>query len=653
LINSTDLEPENEWIEIFNDGDCEIDLQGYKLGDEETQGQGESMFTFPGGSKLKPRQAAIIANQATAFSTTYGFLPDYEFTESSSQVANMNKYTPWAGGNINLANSGDEVLILDSADKVVDSLSWGTSHNGLYPPLASPCVGCSFERYTHHPDIKVNPTPWEVQHEPNPGQVQFHPRIVSTDIVVDGTTPTLLSTKMIKTSQSNTSSTSTPVPIPFKGQLYISEVVYDCLGDEPEEEWVELYNPSNEDIDLSNFKIGDEEQIGGSESMYKFSESARIPAGQTVIIAVHAASFRARYGINPDFEILPTNSGVPVLNKYNLWANGAFSLSNSGDEVILLDKADKVIDILSWGNSDYAFSADHLTASSGCSLERSPANVDTNMVTDWREQCKPGPGMVDLIKPTPSLIPTGTISPTSAPTLLIGKSPTAISTLTPTLRNTSIPTVVISSTFTSSPAANTAVNATPTPDPSGGLVISQVLFWPAPISGNDVFEPADEWIELYNPENYSVDLSQYKVGDAEVGDMGEGMFIFPPGTRIEPGETVIIANQADRFKKRYNKLPDYEILNTDSMVPDMVKSESWYQGTILLLNQGDEVFLLDSGDSIQDYLSWGTSHFQLEPPVLQYQPGQSVVRCPVSSDPHPGINWKLVSDPVPWNPECQ
>jgi hypothetical protein len=84
--------------------------------------------------------------------------------------------------------------------------------------------------------------------------------------------------------------------------------------------------------------------------------------------------------------------------KYSSWANGNVALSNTGDEVLLLDGSDSVVDVVAYGNSPYpAFQPPVPTVSEGHSIERRPANVDTDTNADWHDQPSPAPGVVSLL----------------------------------------------------------------------------------------------------------------------------------------------------------------------------------------------------------------------------------------------------------------
>jgi hypothetical protein len=204
--------------------------------------------------------------------------------------------------------------------------------------------------------------------------------------------------------------------------LLISEVLYDAPGTDEDEEWIEIYNPTAAAIDLSGYKIGDEEEQGEGEGMYQFPPEVSIPSTGVIVIALKATGFYALYGFNPDYEVTDTDPSVPDMIKYSAWATGKIALSNNGDEVLILDGGDAIVDAMSYGDKTTFFDPPCPDVATGHSLERSPANVDTDTFEDWIDQESPDPGSVTVPTPTP----TATATPTNTPT------PTATPTTTPT-----------------------------------------------------------------------------------------------------------------------------------------------------------------------------------------------------------------------------
>ena len=192
--------------------------------------------------------------------------------------------------------------------------------------------------------------------------------------------------------------TNTPTPTftaTPSGPQYplISEVFYDTPGTDSNEEWIELYNPTTSAIDLSNYKLGDEETKGGGEGMYRFPAGASIAPGAKITVALKSTGFFALYGFKPNYEVTNTDSSVPDMSVYSAWATGTIALSNTGDEVLLLNGSDVPVDVVTYGSGSYPGVTAHALVATGHSLERSPANQDTNnCAVDFVDRNPPTPG---------------------------------------------------------------------------------------------------------------------------------------------------------------------------------------------------------------------------------------------------------------------
>jgi hypothetical protein len=149
-----------------------------------------------------------------------------------------------------------------------------------------------------------------------------------------------------------------------KGDILIQELLYDVI-DDPEEsyEWIELYNVTNETIDLKNWYV-----LDNSNSHNKID-----------II------------INPKTFLILTSSISLFQNKYQFYNNQIAQisetrfgngLSNSGDFVKLFDELDKQWDEVGWDNNTLWTNCS-LDASTGKSLIRKTLGVDTDLETDW------------------------------------------------------------------------------------------------------------------------------------------------------------------------------------------------------------------------------------------------------------------------------
>lgn len=220
-------------------------------------------------------------------------------------------------------------------------------------------------------------------------------------------TDTPTSTPTLTPSPTSTPSpTATPEPVL---PLLISEVLYD--GETPQtegDEFVEIYNPHAVTIDLSLYRLGDEETASGSEGFYRFPVGASIDPGATVLIAKNAEAFQARFGMWPHFELRPDldTPEVPDLARDTSWGSGHWALSNTGDEVVLVGPADEILDAIVYGNGNRAAVgvAGDVRAAAPLSLQRL-GTQDTNEMNADFLAALPVPGRVTELPAAPPPVP--------------------------------------------------------------------------------------------------------------------------------------------------------------------------------------------------------------------------------------------------------
>jgi hypothetical protein len=199
---------------------------------------------------------------------------------------------------------------------------------------------------------------------------------------------------------------------PASAALVISEVVANEIGSDTDGEWFEIYNNGAAAVDLSNYKIGDEETSGATsatEGMYQFPAGAMIGPGEVQVIAVNANQFFEHYGALPTYENAfgdgtgteGDNAGVPNMILYAAWdPDGTrINAANGNDQLLLLDGSDAIVDAVSWGNT-FAFDPGvEANAGQGQSYERINPLVDTNTAADWRLGDTSSPGTVPIPEP--------------------------------------------------------------------------------------------------------------------------------------------------------------------------------------------------------------------------------------------------------------
>lgn len=196
------------------------------------------------------------------------------------------------------------------------------------------------------------------------------------------------------------------VALPAHAGLVISEVVYNEPGSNATGEWIEIFNSGPATVDLSSYKVGDEETMNPPSSenggMWQFPAGASIPVGGVQIVAISATTFFTNYGFNPSYEVNDSDPSIPNMSNYTTWANNpspVINMSNTNDQVLLLDAADALVDTMGWGNT-FSFTPGLADAEAdGQSYERINAYVDTDTAADWRLGNPSSPGSVSIPEP--------------------------------------------------------------------------------------------------------------------------------------------------------------------------------------------------------------------------------------------------------------
>lgn len=179
-------------------------------------------------------------------------------------------------------------------------------------------------------------------------------------------------------------------------RVVITEVLYNAPGAEDVQEWIEIANVGTAAALLDGVKLGDEELLGSGEGMLRFPEGAVLEPGQVIVIGQSAQGFADLYGRFPDYEITDTSPDVPDLTRYARWATGEIALANAGDEVLLLGPDDQILDAINYGEAITYFFPAIGGVFEGQSIERVPADCDTDTATDWKPQDTPTPGTITL-----------------------------------------------------------------------------------------------------------------------------------------------------------------------------------------------------------------------------------------------------------------
>lgn len=131
-------------------------------------------------------------------------------------------------------------------------------------------------------------------------------------------------------------------------------------------EWIELHNTSNNPVDISNWKISD------NDSSETLPRTDPVPAGGYVVIVTDPSNASNLSNISNIVVLTGTGKGAI--------GNG---LANSGDKLVLKN-GDTIVDQLSWGNNKDVFNPSLPSPIAGKTLQRIPNGEDTDTVSDWK-----------------------------------------------------------------------------------------------------------------------------------------------------------------------------------------------------------------------------------------------------------------------------
>ena len=332
-------ENEEEWIELYNSTSETVDLSSWTIVDNNGTGW---TYTFPSGTSIAPGTYLTVARNSAGFTALYGYEADL--------YGNL----PY------LNNGGDSLILYDSSNNEVDAVAWeGGAGAGVPDGWGSTSNPWASAGSTI---VRIDPT-------------------VDTDTYTDWTTA---------------ANNGNPQTQTVQGNILFSEVFYDTLGNENEEEWIELYNASSIDVNIAGWKIIDNNGTGWT---YTFPSGASMAPDTYLTVARNSAGFTALYGYEADLY-----GNLPYLN-------------NGGDSLILYDSSNKEKDAVAWeggagaGIPDGWGSTSNPWASAGSTIVRSDPTFDTDTYTDWTTAPNNGDpqtqamGEPDTTPPEPDVFP--------------------------------------------------------------------------------------------------------------------------------------------------------------------------------------------------------------------------------------------------------
>ncbi len=142
--------------------------------------------------------------------------------------------------------------------------------------------------------------------------------------------------------------------------LLINEINYNSSSSFDTEDWIELYNPVEENINLTGWKIQDSNNL----NVFIFPEGAEIQGREYIVICRDTNAFKL---LQPDVE--------------NIYGNLDFGLSSDGDMIKLYDHVGNLIDSVSYENNGEWTS---LPNGNGPTLSLINPQFDNTIASNWK-----------------------------------------------------------------------------------------------------------------------------------------------------------------------------------------------------------------------------------------------------------------------------
>lgn len=152
---------------------------------------------------------------------------------------------------------------------------------------------------------------------------------------------------------------------------------------------------------------------------------------------------------------------------------------------------------------------------------------------------------------------------------------------------------------------------TPTPILQARVVINEVYYDVAEDKGS---EPGDEWLELYNAGNVSVNLKDWTITDNSTTRTINAIHT------LTPGAYALVAKDHSVWSLHWTVPAGAEIIELGSNIGNG------------LSNTGDRLILKDDQGNIVDQISYGADTTILSPSIVDVGDGHSIERSPAGAD---------------------
>ncbi len=411
-------EPDGEFFELYNGFDFDVAIGRWQVSD------GEDDFKFLANTNITSKDALVFVNNETVFIEEMGALgitgitPDFLFDK------------------LLLANTGDEI-VLTAPNGIVDAVAWGSgsapstvSWSGSIDqtkslqrdPANEDTDDCTVDFIVGTPtpgnvnvtEIPIDTTPpliivTPLENDVASGNYQIEisfnrytytsgELFINNTLIHTWSDPTGNLTHSVDTTNGYTNgihnlkviatlenSTTITLEIEFniinvdEWLLLITEVRIDAVA-EPTGEFFELYNGFTFDVAIGGWELTD------GEGSYFVPDGAIFAADDLLVFVRDTAVFTSEMSA----------LGVSVVSPDFIYTHIEFS--NTGDD-LTLKTATKEIDVVAWGSVSSSVTPWTGTMDDTMSLQRDPANSDTDDCSVDFIADTPNPGLVYITVP--------------------------------------------------------------------------------------------------------------------------------------------------------------------------------------------------------------------------------------------------------------
>lgn len=362
-----DTDSGREYVELFNYSDADVDIMNWILKDEDSDS-----LTITTTSTIIPSGGFLLyASGKSAIETEwFGGVADDRIIEYGGPNSST----------MQLSNTGDELLLIDTSGDTVWALAY---MNDDQWDTSAAAADDGFSTYlSYYTDFATYPSRWGTKAVPGiirngpdstiintvPGYLGYEGGAFTKDdfarLSLNGDSGSPLAGYYTQVSGKLRSST----------KVAITEFLNDPLNADTDmgREYVELFNYGTEDVNIQNWTIKDEDHhtLGGNDWLVMTTDPVIIPPNGYLLYASIKDTIEAEYfgGVADDRII-----------EYGGPSEITMQLSNSGDELMILDAAGDTVWNLAWSNDD-AYEGDK---DDGFSTYLDYATDFSSVTTNW------------------------------------------------------------------------------------------------------------------------------------------------------------------------------------------------------------------------------------------------------------------------------